>query len=74
MQPVVDRLTDDYGDRVAFVALNADGEGATAFEAGGLPGHPSYVIMQPDGSEAWRGFGTLDERDLQQALQAALDG
>lgn len=72
MQPVVDRLREDYNDRVTFVALDAEGEGRAAFAAGSLPGHPSYVIMLADGTETWRGFGVLDEADIIAALDAAL--
>ncbi len=72
MQPVVDRLKDDYAGQITFVDLDAKGDGKTAFEAGQLPGHPSFVIMQPDGRELWRGFGLVAESDLVKALDDAL--
>ena len=72
MRPVVDRLRDSYSDDVAFRELDAEGDGADAFAAGSLPGHPSYVVMQPDGTEVWRGFGILTLDDLDAALQRAL--
>ena len=72
MRPVVDRLKDSYNDNVAFRDLDAEGDGADAFAAGGLPGHPSYVVMQPDGTEVWRGFGILSPDDLDAAIQRAL--
>lgn len=72
MQPVVDRLKDDYAGRITFVELDANGDGETAFEAGQLPGHPAFVIMQPDGRELWRGFGLVEESDLITALDNAL--
>lgn len=72
MQPVVDRLKDDYAGHITFADLDANGDGKTAFEAGQLPGHPAFVIMQPDGRELWRGFGPVEESDLITALDNAL--
>ena len=72
MQPVVDRLGDVYEGQIKFVELDAEGDGQRAFEAGRLPGHPSFVVMLPDGEEIWRGFGPVSEADLETAIRNAL--
>lgn len=73
MQPVVDRLGEVYAGQVQFVELDAQGDGQRAFEAGHLPGHPAFVVMLPDGEEIWRGFGLMNETDLETAILTALD-
>ncbi len=73
MEPIVRGLTELYGDEVTFLRLNAREEGQAAFEAGNLPGHPSYVLLLPDGSETWRGFGVLSFEDIEMAIQASLE-
>jgi hypothetical protein len=72
MQPIVDRLEAQYSDQIGVVRANAEdgGAGQAAFRALGLPGHPGSIILLPDGSEAFRGFGVLPE----DTLRAALDG
>ena len=73
MTPVVNRLEEAYGEQVKFLALDANGDGEKAFKAGRLPGHPSFVILRPDGSEVWRGFGLVEQTDLEAAIQNALE-
>lgn len=76
MQPVVYGLQAEFGDRVAFQSYNAlDGStGQRAFEQLRLPGHPSYLIFRPDGSEVYRAFGLLEADTLRAALNSALAG
>jgi hypothetical protein len=73
MEPVVNRLEEAYGEQVKFLALDANGDGEKAFKAGQLPGHPSFVILRPDGSEVWRGFGLVEQTELEAAIQLALE-
>lgn len=73
MQPVVDRFRNSYRDQITFLDLNARKEGRAAFNAGGFPGHPAYVILRPDGQEVWRSFGELEAADLESAIQQALE-
>ena len=75
MQPIVNGLQQEFGERVAFRTFNAldGGQGQRAFEQLHLPGHPSYLIFRPDGSEAHRSFGLLDADALRQALLSILD-
>jgi hypothetical protein len=74
MSPIVDGLAARYGGQVAVVKLNAldGGTGQQAFEASGLPGHPGYVLLRPDGSELWRGFGQQSPEALDSVLQEGL--
>jgi len=37
-----------------------------------LPGHPSILILLPDGAEVYRGFGILEEDVLRAALNMAV--
>ena len=76
MTPIVDGLEERYGSAVAFLRLDAgdDGVGQRAFQASGLPGHPGYVLLSPDGAERWRGFGQQPASALEAAILAALEG
>lgn len=74
MQPVVNRLEDEFGDRVQVLSLNADGDSRDAFRAGGFKGHPAYVLLQPDGQEAWRGFGIVEYATILGEVRQALGG
>jgi hypothetical protein len=76
MRPIVDGLREAYGDEVRFVYLNAldGGEGAAAFGALSLLGHPGYVILTPEGVERFRKVGAVDESVLVEALEAVVGG
>ncbi len=73
MTPVVNGLRDKFDGRAAFVILNAAfGEGKDAFEAYTLPGHPSYVLLNPSGEVVWRAFGPQAEATLESAIDDAM--
>jgi hypothetical protein len=73
MAPIVDGLKAEYGDRVEFRSLNArEGEGETAFRALALRGHPSYVILKPDGQVVWQSLGEVPRETLEAGLRQAL--
>ena len=73
MAPIVDGLKTEYDDRVDFRSLKAtEGQGLAAFQAYHLLGHPAYVILQPDGSVAWRFEGQTSREVLEQNIQSAL--
>lgn len=75
MQPIVNGLKENYGAEMAFVEVNAgdDGDGEAAFNQKNLPGHPAYLIVQPDGKELWRGFGEQNMDRLELAIQDTLE-
>ncbi len=69
MEPVVDGLETSYSEQVEFRRLNANSpEGQRAFRAFALPGHPSYVLVNPDGEVLWKGFGEQSATSLQDQL------
>ncbi|GAB4449596.1 MAG: hypothetical protein Kow00120_19840 [Anaerolineae bacterium] len=76
MTLIVDGLEEGLGGAVAVVKLDAldGGIGERAFEASGLPGHPGYVLLTPDGEELWRSFGKLDSDALEAAVGDAIKG
>ena len=74
MTPVVNGLEERYATRIEFRALNAGfGEGKEAFEHYRLPGHPSYVLLNPDGVVLWQAFGPQAEAAIEGALLDALE-
>ncbi len=73
MTPVVNGLQSQFEGQVAFTILNAAfGEGKDAFEAYKLPGHPSYVLLNPSGEVMWRAFGPQTDSSLESAIGDAL--
>jgi hypothetical protein len=54
--------------------LNAldNGPGEAAFEAYGLRGHPSVVVVEPGGQVMAVHFGVVSRQDVEQSLQSAL--
>jgi len=74
MTPVVNGLRNEFNGRAEFVILNAGfGEGKEAFDAYQLPGHPSYVLLDPSGEVMWLAFGPQARSTLEDALNDALE-
>jgi len=73
MEPVVNGLEEAYGDKIDVRRLDANSEdGGAAFRYYQLLGHPSYVILNPEGQVLWSGLGELSEADLSQQIMAVL--
>jgi hypothetical protein len=73
MEPVVNGLETSYSDQVAFRSLDANSpEGQRAFRAFALPGHPSYVLVNPNGEVLWKGFGEQSAASLQTQLNEVI--
>ena len=73
MAPVVERLEEKYGGQVEFRRLDASSdEGSVLFKAYQLPGHPSYILLNPNGEILWRGFGVQPEELLEKHFIKAL--
>ncbi len=70
MMPIVDGLEEQYNEKVQFVRLNVNAEGAEAFRELNLPGHPTVVIFNAVGEEVYRGFGVIPEAQLERELDA----
>lgn len=75
MQPIVDGLKAEFGDRVSFRDVNArdGGSGETAFQLLALPGHPAFLIFSAGGAEIFRRFGIVEVETLSLALEEALE-
>ena len=74
MQPVVNGLEQTYADQIEFRELDANApDGQQAFRAYALPGHPGYILLDPQGEVLWRGFGEQSREDIQRQLDAALE-
>lgn len=74
MQPIVNRLEDNYQTQVTFLQFNAldDAEGEQLFTQLSLPGHPSILIYNEEGNQVYRGIGIIDEGRLEQEIVAAI--
>jgi hypothetical protein len=69
MKPVVNGLEQSYEGDIEFLRLNAAyGEGREALLYYGLRGHPSYLLLAPDGEVLWRSIGSMDREPLEQAI------
>jgi len=74
MQPIVNGLNETYGDRIEFRELDANApDGQQAFRAYALPGHPGYVLLNPQGDVLWKGFGEQSREIMQRQLDSALE-
>jgi len=73
MQPVVNGLNETYSDQIEFRELDANSpDGQQAFRAYALPGHPGYVLLNPEGEVLWRGFGEQSQEGIEEQIIAAL--
>jgi thioredoxin-like negative regulator of GroEL len=71
MRPIVDRLGEEFEDRVAVVQLNAGQMANAELQSQyNLRGHPSFVVLDGDGQAVQRFFGPQAEDVLRQAMQA----
>ena len=69
-RPAVDSLEREMGDRLRVVRLNvasaAGQELALQLQVDNRT--PSFVLLDPDGNELWRGFGIFDDVAVRAAL------
>ncbi|MDX1377914.1 MAG: hypothetical protein R3307_03625 [Anaerolineales bacterium] len=73
MKPIVDGLNETYADQVEFRELDANAvEGQQAFRAYALPGHPGFVLLNPQGEILWRGFGEQSRENIETQINAGL--
>ena len=73
MEPVVNGLEASYGEQVDFRLLDVNSDqGGEAFRRYQLLGHPSYIILNPDGEVIWSGLGEQPSDFLEVQLMAAL--
>ena len=73
MQPIVYGLEEEYGEDLTFYSVNANLEpGRTLLRTYGLRGHPSYVIVDPEGKSLWSASGLLSEDLLRTEIRQSL--
>ena len=73
MTPVVNGLEATFGRQVDIRSLDANSrEGRPVFKQYGLPGHPSYIILDPQGEVLWSGFGPQSAGALGEVLEEAI--
>jgi hypothetical protein len=73
MTPVVNGLESAFGGQVDIRSIDANSDqGKRAFENYRLPGHPSYVILAPQGEVLWRGFGIQSAGALEDVVEEAI--
>lgn len=73
MLPVVNGLEEIYGNEIEFRRIDANSsEGKPVFQHYGLQGHPSYVLLNPEGEVLWRGLGEQSSEMLQEKIMSAL--
>lgn len=69
MEPIVDGLEKNYQEDIIFIRLNADTDGNATFNHYNLIGHPSYVLLNPDGEVLWSGVGELPVDQIDRELK-----
>jgi hypothetical protein len=70
MVPIVDGLEEQYQDKIKFMRVDANtDEGGETFRFYGLPGHPSYILLNPDGEVLWKGFGEQTATAIDMEIQ-----
>jgi thioredoxin-like negative regulator of GroEL len=71
MRPIVHELEAEYWGKVDFVYLDRESAAnRDVVEQYGIFGQPIFILIQPDGSEIQRWFGTVDLDAVRQALDA----
>jgi hypothetical protein len=71
MQPIVNGLELEFEEQIVFQHVDANTEtGRTTMSIYGLRGHPSYAIVDVDGSARWTATGQLPAEQLRQAVIA----
>jgi thioredoxin-like negative regulator of GroEL len=73
MQPVVDGMRAQYGDRVQFAYLDAASAGDMMARYD-QTGYPSYVLLRKDGSVAWSFLGSRTPAQFAAEVERVLAG
>jgi thiol:disulfide interchange protein len=72
MRPVVDGLQREYGERVAFAGVDyynpSNRELSARYK---VFGHPTFVVLNPEGEVVSQFTGFVEESELDAALQRA---
>ena len=72
MEPLVNGLETEFNGQIAVGWRNANTEkGKAVMTAFDLRGHPSYVIVTPEGERVWSFAGFMNEDALRSQLVQA---
>ena len=72
MIPIVQALEARYHDHMTFKLLNIDTDGKSLFESLGLRSNPVFLILKPDSTVVYKGFGKVPELALDKAIRTAI--
>ncbi len=72
MQPIVQSLETRYGEQISFQYLNIDTDGKNLFDSMGLRGNPVFLILEPDNTVIYKGYGKVPELALEGAVRKAI--
>ncbi len=72
MKPIVDKLEKAYGNRVNFVAVDVDDNGALSTEFG-IESVPTFVFLDSNGNEKERIVGAVSSQALEEEIVDLLD-
>lgn len=75
MQPIVNGLEAEFRNQMAFERFDANRlDGESVMNAYSIRGHPSYLIVDPDGTLLWSFTGAVSANTLRQQIAVTLDG
>jgi hypothetical protein len=74
MQPIVNGLEAEFAGQLAFERQRADmATGQALMRTYNIRGHPSYVLVAPDGEMLWSATGALPAETLRQQIARGVD-
>ena len=73
MAPIVDGIEEQYGEQIVVKRVNAEVEdGPEIVKAYRIPGHPTTLIFDKEGSEVQRLFGLQSTEVVKEAVHKVL--
>lgn len=73
MEPIVDGLENNFSGEAEFRRVDANSvEGQNILSTYQLLGHPSYLLLDMDGSILWKGLGVMSGEEIARSLREAL--
>ena len=73
MQPIVNGIEDDYQEEIEIRRIDAESpEGMTIFNGFSLRGHPSYLLIDPEGQILWQSLGEQPGDDIREQIDSFL--
>lgn len=67
-------LTQSYPGKIEVRKINVSSEdGSRFFQYYGLPGHPGFILLNPQGEVLWKGFGEQASLEIGTQVRQALE-